>query len=126
MTQEKPMSAPGTSSVPQRDPKDQRMEQGRGIRCYFCNQLGHISRRCPDRVSSVNRVLPPRKNCVVEAEINGKLVRALLDSGAQVTVVPARFVPDNAYTGKTFGLVAETVLYLSPSLWVTSLPRCEH
>ena len=101
---------PTTSSTnqPRREPSDQ--AGGRDIQCFACNKKGHFARSCPDRVSRVNRVLQGKQNFILDAEVNGEPTKALVDSGAQATVIPAHLVPPSAYTNSTWnaaGLISE-------------------
>ena len=74
----------------------------------------HIERtfrmQLSDRASRVNRVLQGKQNFILDAQINGEPTKALVDSGAQVTVIPAHLVPPSAYTKSTWqaaGLMSE-------------------
>ena len=76
----------------------------------MCNKKGHFARNCPDRASRVNRVLHGNQNFILDAQINGVPTKALVDSGAQVTVIPAHLAPPSAYTKATWkaaGLMSE-------------------
>ena len=107
---EKVKSISGEAAAPRVDLKEHRKDREKEIICFGCNQPGHIVRNCPDRASRVNVMLQGKQNFVVDAKINGVHTKALLDSGAQVTVVPAALVPPAAYTMSTWkaaGLMSE-------------------
>ena len=58
----------------------------------------------------MNRVLHGNQNFILDAQINGVPTKALVDSGAQVTVIPAHLAPPSAYTKATWkaaGLMSE-------------------
>lgn len=74
--------------------------RGRKLTCYACNAEGHIACNCPEKGSRVNRVKHGKDNFVIDAQINGISAAALVDSGADVTVVPAKLVAPSAYTGQ--------------------------
>jgi len=94
------------------------------LTCFLCGQPGHISPDCPSRVKKEfdlkkepedksgkpekksyknNRIsIPDLQDCnILPGKIGDYEVPFLLDSGAQISVVPIEFVPEAAKTGET-------------------------
>jgi len=86
--------------------------------CTYCKELGHWRRDCPkrkvrgqDREANVQTVLAVSANMsptkiYVTAEINGKPVRCLLDSGCKWSVINADLVPNAKLTPSQYSLYA--------------------
>ena len=62
------------------------------VRC----KLGHYAQNCPDAVPRISRLSRARQ---VYITVNTAQMKAVLDSGAEMSVVPAHMVPPSAYTG---------------------------
>ena len=85
--------------------------------CYICKELGHWRKECPKRknkpkeevnvqpVLSVSANMSPTK-IYVTAEINGELVRCLLDSVCEWSVIVADLVPNAKLTPSQYSLFA--------------------
>ena len=94
----------GTSSQTGRDMAE--------VRCYNCQQKGHMSPRCPLKTNRVKRIkipedkiMPMRKNEVFGA-IGGHQLPITCDTRAEVTVVPAECVLPLQLSGETCELKA--------------------
>ena len=65
------------------------------VRCFVCHKLGHYAQNCPDAVQRISRLSRARQNFAVHITAQ---MKAVLDSGAEMSVVPAHVVPPSAYT----------------------------
>ena len=74
----------------------------RGPKCFHCKDWGHIAVNCPKKVMVL---LCPRKEAnsfVVSGKIQGvSFTDLLIDSGADMTVVQDRVVPNECYTARS-------------------------
>ena len=105
---------PGNSLMQEQQPR-QGWQMPYDRRCFKCHGTGHFARNCPERSQRVNRVQQGRDEFLVNAEVNGVPAKALIDSGADVTVVPAHLVSLSAYTGEK--------LWTGSLGWSGSLPK---
>ncbi|XP_072182290.1 uncharacterized protein [Diadema setosum] len=87
------------------------------VKCYKCGKPGHIAPNCPnkqgggpsDKGSGVakgylcraDQVDPKHKPYMSEADVNGKKIQLLRDTGATQTLVRPEYVHANAYTGQS-------------------------
>lgn len=90
---------PGNLAMQEQQPR-QGWQTPYDRRCFKCHGTGHFARNCPERGQRVNRVQQGRDEFLVKAEVDGVPAKALIDSGADVTVVPAHLVALSAYTGE--------------------------
>ena len=87
---------------------------GYKITCFTCGEEGHKSPQCPRnnkgekpgtkeaRPKPVKRVWHGQTGCVqLEGVVNGHVTMVLLDSGADITLVPESLVDPNQKTGRT-------------------------
>lgn len=97
-----PDPTPSFSHAPRNSvTQEQQTRQGwQTLRCFKCQGTGHFARNCPDRGQRVNRVQQGRDDFLMDAKVDGVPAKALIDSGADVTVVPAHLVSLSAYTGE--------------------------
>ena len=78
------------------------------IICFECNETGHTKRYCPNgkakaklgMISSGSEA-EEMQELLRTGNINGRLCRCLIDTGANRTTVPDRLVPMECFTGKT-------------------------
>ena len=83
------------------------------IICFSCNKEGHKSNVCPNKEGkpSVSKTikqlcLHDSRDAYVEARVNGKGAKLLLDSGARMTIVPKGMVEEGMLTGESVALRA--------------------
>ena len=69
------------------------------MRCFVCHKLGHSAQNCPDAVPRISRLSRARQNFALHVTVNTAQMKAVLDSVAEMSVVPAHMVPPSAYTG---------------------------
>ena len=87
---------------------------GYKITCFTCGEEGHKSPQCPRnnkgekpggkdvKPKPVKRVWHSQPGCAqVEGVVNGHVTMVLLDSGADITLVPESLVDPNQRTGRT-------------------------
>ena len=78
------------------------------IVCYICGVEGHKATFCPGKNATQKGSKPVRQlrlrgsgGSVVKGTLNGQGANLLLDSGADITVVPESMVPEGAKTGRS-------------------------
>ena len=94
--------------------------------CWTCGQTGHYSRVCPGRNAGRNEQQPPKQNSAVtrtegvgnkrqrrnahaaylHATVGSTDCKCLLDSGSEISVLPAEIVPADMITRTTHTLKA--------------------
>ena len=78
--------------------------------CHNCGEPGHIRPHCPKKTppKAVNRAVtdsdPESGSFVIGGMVNGVKRDICLDTGAQMCVVPSRWVPDSVASGPFFSL----------------------
>ena len=84
----------------------QTKQANRAPTCYLCGQEGHIKPNCPKNPFKITQMcVVPRKNelranidngiKMATVKINGKTLKALIDTGSDQTLVHRKFVPLN-------------------------------
>ena len=77
------------------------------IVCFMCQQKGHKSPQCPQRVMRVRRIQIPRNRVVplkhneLFGSVGGHSLPITCDSGADITVVPEECVREEECTGES-------------------------
>ena len=74
------------------------------IVCHGCGEPGHIRPNCPNVIRRVRELGGVDLGKTVEALLDGRPVRALVDTGAGRTMVHKDFVPRACYTGRSIRL----------------------
>ena len=104
-----PSVAPTSFGV-KREPGVDKYQQQKPISevtCFTCRQKGHISPNCPKKSSKVKRikVREDKIECLRKNEVFGAVgpnrMPVTLDTGAEVTVVPAEAVKPHQLSGET-------------------------
>ena len=68
-------------------------DEEKGPMCFQCNKWGHLGKDCPEKqVLRLNSV--SNDACYVTANLKGKTIRAQVDSGASISVVWSKLVPE--------------------------------
>ncbi len=99
----------------------------KGVTCFACQQTGHVSSNCPNKNSSsaneksekvkekmmykktnANVVTVKEEDAIhnnrIKVAVGNAKVDAILDSGAEMSVVPSKYVPEVCYTGNVVDL----------------------
>ena len=73
------------------------------ITCYNCNEKGHYKSECPKPTVRMARISSPKPTNKFRREgvVNGYCCSIILDTGADITAVPASFISESQYTGET-------------------------
>ncbi len=66
--------------------------------CFSCGKKGHYAAQCPDRQVRINRISTPR-SFMVSGRIGDQETDLMLDSGASMSLFPAKFIQQEDYTG---------------------------
>ena len=97
------------------------------VTCFACQQTGHVSSNCPNKNSSsaneksekvkekmmykktnANVVTVKEEDAIhnnrIKVAVGNAKVDAILDSGAEMSVVPSKYVPEVCYTGDVVDL----------------------
>ncbi len=82
------------------------------IECYICKKKGHAAYHCPDKIPQVHALQFSDWGLTVDGLIGEKQATLLLDSGAEVTLVPPRLVESSCFTGETKTVMGVTGLVL--------------
>ena len=68
-------------------------DEQKGHMCFQCNKWGHLGKDCPEKqVLRFNSV--SNDACYVTANLKGKTFRAQVDSGASISLVWSKLVPE--------------------------------
>ena len=70
------------------------------IECFICKKKGHAAYRCPNKVPQVHSLQVTDGGLTVEGVVGEKQATLLLDSGAELTLVPPNLVEPSCHTGQ--------------------------
>ena len=73
----------------------------KGLVCYGCQKPGHIRRKCPEAEAKLGRIRTPGPEPSAgrrEGKVNGMSCPVTLDTGANMTAVPERFIAPMQFT----------------------------
>ena len=76
---------------------------GNNVVCYNCQKTGHIKYDCPNLKVKMNQIRSPTKAYAdpeIRGKVNGEQCPVKVDTGADMTAVPSRFIWKNQYTGR--------------------------
>ncbi len=73
------------------------------ITCYNCNEKGHYKSECSIPIVRMVRISSPEARSMFKRQgvVNGHQYSLILDTGSDITAVPARFISEGQCTGKT-------------------------
>ena len=86
------------------------------IECYICKKKGHAAYRCPDKIPQVHALQVTDGGLTVEGLVGETHTTLLLDSGAELTLVPPALVDSSCLTGKTRTVMGATGWGVFPTL----------
>jgi len=66
--------------------------------CFNCGRRGHYAARCPDKQIRINKIAAP-KLITVPGKIGDEVTDMMLDSGAAMSMFPAKLIDQQDYTG---------------------------
>lgn len=66
--------------------------------CYYCNQFGHLAWRCPKKSVKINKI-EAAKALVVPGKVSNQHTDLMIDTGAAMSMVPAKLISRDDYTG---------------------------
>ena len=96
---------------PRHDRPRERNAPTRGV-CFYCGRKGHYAVTCPDRQVRVNKIAAPQ-SITVTGKVGDKEIKMMLDSGAAMSMFPAKMLDQKDYSGdwmKVKGAVGEKFL----------------
>lgn len=76
------------------------------ITCYNCNEKGHYKSECSKPIVKMARISSPEALTMFRRQgaVNGHCCSIILDTGADITAVPARLISEGQYTGETLDI----------------------
>ena len=80
--------------------------------CYNCQKTGHIKYDCPNVKVKMNQIRSPTKvyaDSEIRGKVNGEKCPVKVDTGADMTAVPSRFIRKNQYTGRIYNITTSNM-----------------
>ena len=68
------------------------------VDCFNCGKKGHFAAQCPDRQVRINKI-STSNSIMVSGKIGNKETSMMLDSGAAMSLFPAKLINQKDYTG---------------------------
>ena len=85
---------------------------GNNVVCYNCQKTGHIKYDCPNLKVKMNQIRSPTKayaETEIRGKVNGEQCPVKVDTGADMTAVPSRFIRKNQYTGRIYNITTSNM-----------------